>query len=122
MCEVGRGGGGLKLLRTAQQIEKCTKSVNHLKHIACIRHTTSLPNPSRRRDCRKYMSRGCISMGQRDLLQDCGKPWYVEDYNSFYTAIKKLYPNITLIANCNMGGDAPTDLWDWHSYDESFTM
>jgi len=68
------------------------------------------------------MSRGCISMGQRDLLQDCGKPWYVEDYNSFYTAIKKLYPNITLIANCNMGGDAPTDLWDWHSYDESFTM
>ena len=56
------------------------------------------------------------------VLQDCGKPWYVENYNSFYQAIKKVYPNITLIANCNMGGGAPTDLWDWHSYDESFTM
>ncbi len=55
-------------------------------------------------------------------MQDCGKPWYVEDYNSFYETLKKTYPNITLIANCNMGGSAPTDLWDWHSYDESFTM
>lgn len=54
--------------------------------------------------------------------EDCGKPWYVEDYNQFYVALKGLYPNITLIANCNMGANAPTDIWDWHSYDESFTM
>ena len=54
--------------------------------------------------------------------QDCGRPYYVEDYNAFYAAIKAVYPDMVLIANCPMGAAAPTDLWDWHSYDASWTM
>ena len=54
--------------------------------------------------------------------QDCGRPYYVEDYNAFYAAIKAVYPDMVLIANCPMGDGAPTDLWDWHSYDASWTM
>lgn len=55
-------------------------------------------------------------------VQDCGRPYYVEDYNAFYSAIKAVYPGITLIANCPLPATAPTELWDWHSYDPSWTM
>ena len=55
-------------------------------------------------------------------MQDCGKPHYVESYREFYTAIKKVHLNITLIANCNLGGQAPTDLWDWHHYGDSWDL
>ena len=45
--------------------------------------------------------------------QDCGKPFYVENYNAFFSAIRAQYPHMQLIANCHMGQDAPTELWDW---------
>lgn len=56
------------------------------------------------------------------MPQDCGRQYYIEDYNLFYNAIKAQYPNITLISNCPMGDAAPTDLWDWHAYDDAWTM
>jgi alpha-N-arabinofuranosidase len=49
----------------------------------------------------------------RGGVQDCGKPFYVENYNAFFSAIKARYPHMQLIANCNMGQDVPTELWDW---------
>lgn len=48
--------------------------------------------------------------------EDCGKPYYVQNYLAFFFAIKQHYPHMTLIANCNMNQDAPTELWDWHLY------
>ena len=46
-------------------------------------------------------------------MQDCGKPYYTSNYLAFFYAIKERHPDMQLIANCNMGGDAPTELWDW---------
>lgn len=40
--------------------------------------------------------------------EDCGKPWYVENYLAFFAAIRTRYPHMRLIANCDMGQDAPT--------------
>ncbi|GAB4817965.1 hypothetical protein N2152v2_005011 [Parachlorella kessleri] len=48
--------------------------------------------------------------------EDCGKPYYVNNYLAFFGAISAKYPHMRLIANCDMGQDAPTDLWDWHIY------
>lgn len=47
-------------------------------------------------------------------MQDCGHPYYLENYIAFYAAIKSRYPNIQLIANCNLDGHAPTEIWDWY--------
>lgn len=51
--------------------------------------------------------------GVGSLWQDCGKPYYVSNYLAFFHAIKQRYPHMQLIANCNMGDDAPTEMWDW---------
>ncbi|KAK9814829.1 hypothetical protein WJX72_012237 [[Myrmecia] bisecta] len=48
--------------------------------------------------------------------EDCGKPFYTTNYLAFFFAIRARYPHMRLIANCHMGLDAPTDLWDWHAY------
>jgi len=48
--------------------------------------------------------------------EDTGFPTYLNNYLEFYGAIKAVYPNITLIANGNLEGQAPTDLWDYHVY------
>jgi alpha-N-arabinofuranosidase len=48
--------------------------------------------------------------------EDCGKPFYLENYLLFYGAIHARYPHMRLVANCDMGAAAPTDLWDWHVY------
>ena len=45
--------------------------------------------------------------------QDCGKPFYTTNYLAFFYAIKQRYPDMQLIANCNMGEEAPTEMWDW---------
>ena len=45
--------------------------------------------------------------------QDCGKPFYTTNYLAFFYAIKQRYPDMQLIANCNMGKEAPTEMWDW---------
>eukprot|EP00887_Chlorella_sp_A99_P005257 scaffold1.g5257.t1 len=47
---------------------------------------------------------------------DCGKPYYLNSYLAFFGAIRARYPHMRLVANCDMGADAPTDLWDWHVY------
>ena len=55
-------------------------------------------------------------------LQDCGKPWYVENYIAFFAAIRARHPHMRLISNCDMDPHAPTDLFDWHLYADSQTM
>ncbi len=50
------------------------------------------------------------------MAQDCNKPWYRENYIAFFEALRYSYPHLRLIANCNMGDGAPTDLYDWHIY------
>ena len=46
-------------------------------------------------------------------MQDCGKPYYLENYLIFFGALRAAYPHLRLISNCHMGGNAPTDTWDW---------
>ncbi|KAL4437047.1 hypothetical protein ABPG75_004186 [Micractinium tetrahymenae] len=48
--------------------------------------------------------------------EDCGKWMYLNNYLLFFGAIRARYPHLTLISNCHMGQDAPTDTWDWHIY------
>ncbi len=43
-----------------------------------------------------------------DVPQDCGKPYYLQNYLIFFGAISAKYPHMRLIANCDMGQDAPT--------------
>ncbi len=50
------------------------------------------------------------------MVQDCNKPWYRENYIAFFEALRYSYPHLRLIANCDMGEGAPTDLYDWHIY------
>eukprot|EP00884_Botryococcus_braunii_P004902 jgi/Botrbrau1/14412/Bobra.0014s0059.1 len=54
--------------------------------------------------------------------EDCGKPYYLTNYKMFYSAIRAAYPHIRLIANCELGEDAPSDLWDWHWYTDPLSM
>lgn len=65
-------------------------------------------------------SQSCICSRLRILCgrvccQDCGKPYYTTNYLAFFNAIKERYPDMVLIANCNMGQDAPTEMWDWYA-------
>ncbi|KDD74833.1 hypothetical protein H632_c1045p0, partial [Helicosporidium sp. ATCC 50920] len=48
--------------------------------------------------------------------EDCEKPYYTENYLSFYWAIKTAYPDMQLISNCDMGNKAPQELYDFHIY------
>ena len=41
---------------------------------------------------------------------------YLENYHTFFAAIRERYPKIRLIADCDLTGQAPQDLWDWHIY------
>lgn len=54
--------------------------------------------------------------------QDCGKPYYLTNYVAFHAAIRAVHPHIQLIANCPLGTDAPSDLWDWHWYTDPTSM
>ena len=56
------------------------------------------------------------------LLQDCGKPWYTENYIAFFTAIRSKYPHMCLISNCDMADHAPTDMFAWHMYTDPQNM
>lgn len=49
-------------------------------------------------------------------LQDCGKPYYLENYVAFFEALRAHYPHLRLVANCDLGDAAPVDLYDWHVY------
>ncbi|CAA2973861.1 alpha-L-arabinofuranosidase 1 [Olea europaea subsp. europaea] len=51
--------------------------------------------------------------------EDCGKKNYVGNYLKFYSAIKKAYPDIKIISNCDGSSkplDHPADLYDYHIY------
>ncbi|KAL9228453.1 hypothetical protein vseg_004036 [Gypsophila vaccaria] len=51
--------------------------------------------------------------------EDCGKPNYKENYVKFYNAVKKAYPDIKTITNCDFSKrdlDHPADLYDYHNY------
>lgn len=56
------------------------------------------------------------------FVQDCWRPYYKEDYNAFYNVIKSKYPGLILISNCDLGTGSRTELYDWHTYDDSQTM
>ncbi len=55
-------------------------------------------------------------------MQGCGLPWdppvpkpyYMNNYAIFFGAIKAAYPHMRLIASCDMKGDAPTELEEYH--------
>ena len=42
--------------------------------------------------------------------QDCGKPYYTSNYLAFFFAIRQAWPQLRLVANCDMGRDAPTQV------------
>ncbi|KAI5317038.1 hypothetical protein L3X38_036745 [Prunus dulcis] len=51
--------------------------------------------------------------------EDCGKKNYRGNYLQFYTAIKRAYPDIKIISNCDGSSqklDHPADLFDFHFY------
>lgn len=54
--------------------------------------------------------------------EDCGKWMYLQNYLQFFGAVRARYPHMRLISNCDMGQDAPTDLWDWHVYTNPQSM
>lgn len=51
--------------------------------------------------------------------EDCGKKHYRGNYLKFYDAIKRAYPDIKMISNCDGSSlplDHPADLYDYHIY------
>ncbi|CAA7059914.1 unnamed protein product [Microthlaspi erraticum] len=51
--------------------------------------------------------------------EDCGKTYYRGNYIVFYDAIKKAYPDIKIISNCDGSShplDHPADYYDFHIY------
>eukprot|EP00249_Psilotum_nudum_P010733 c22727_g1_i1 orf=304-2277(-) len=57
--------------------------------------------------------------------QDCGKQYYLSSYMKFYAAIKKAYPDIYLISNCDGSLnplDHPADMYDIHIYTSASSM
>ncbi|KAK1256785.1 Alpha-L-arabinofuranosidase 1 [Acorus gramineus] len=57
--------------------------------------------------------------------EDCWKPNYRGNYLKFYNAIKDVYPDISLITNCDGSSqplDHPADLYDFHIYTSANNM
>lgn len=57
--------------------------------------------------------------------EDCGKPHYRENYLKFYAAIRKAYPDIKMISNCDASSkplDHPADMYDYHIYSDASTV
>lgn len=48
--------------------------------------------------------------------EDCGKPYYLNNYLAIFAGLRARHPGLRLISNCDMGADAPTDMFDWHVY------
>jgi alpha-N-arabinofuranosidase len=51
--------------------------------------------------------------------EDCGKPYYLENYRAMFATLKGAYPQITFIANCDLTGQADTEMYDYHVYQNS---
>ncbi|XP_008240614.1 PREDICTED: alpha-L-arabinofuranosidase 1-like [Prunus mume] len=57
--------------------------------------------------------------------EDCGKKNYRGNYLKFYSAIKRAYPDIKMISNCDGSSrklDHPADLYDFHVYTDAKNM
>lgn len=57
--------------------------------------------------------------------EDCGKPYYRGNYLKFYAALRKAYPDIQVISNCdgsNSPLDHPADMYDFHIYTSANDM
>ncbi|XP_035544801.1 alpha-L-arabinofuranosidase 1-like isoform X2 [Juglans regia] len=57
--------------------------------------------------------------------EDCGKKNYRGNYLKFYNAIKKAYPDVKIITNCDRFSqklDHPADLYDYHVYKSAKDM
>ncbi|CAL9024601.1 unnamed protein product [Prunus brigantina] len=57
--------------------------------------------------------------------EDCGRKNYLGNYLKFYSAIKRAYPDIKIISNCDGSSqklDHPADLYDFHVYRDAETM
>ncbi|VVA28868.1 PREDICTED: alpha-L-arabinofuranosidase [Prunus dulcis] len=57
--------------------------------------------------------------------EDCGKKNYRGNYLKFYSAIKRAYPDIKIISNCDGSSrklDHPADLYDFHVYTDAKNM
>lgn len=57
--------------------------------------------------------------------EDCGKQYYRGNYLRFYDALKKAYPDIKVISNCDGTGaplDHPADIYDYHIYTSASDM
>ncbi|KAG5377370.1 hypothetical protein IGI04_041966 [Brassica rapa subsp. trilocularis] len=51
--------------------------------------------------------------------EECGKKYYKGNYLEFYNAIKKAYPDIKIISNCDGSSqplDHPADYYDFHAF------
>ncbi|KAD3067561.1 hypothetical protein R6Q59_018408 [Mikania micrantha] len=57
--------------------------------------------------------------------EDCYKKYYRENYLKFYDAIRKAYPDIKMISNCDGSSvklNHPADMYDFHIYSDSRTV
>ncbi|XP_071721977.1 alpha-L-arabinofuranosidase 1-like [Rutidosis leptorrhynchoides] len=57
--------------------------------------------------------------------EDCDKKYYRENYRKFYAAIRKAYPDIKMISNCDGSRvplDHPADMYDFHIYSNANTV
>ncbi|ESQ48963.1 hypothetical protein EUTSA_v10020209mg [Eutrema salsugineum] len=57
--------------------------------------------------------------------EDCGKTYYKGNYIVFYNAIKKAYPDIKIISNCDGSSrplDHPADYYDYHIYTSASSL
>ncbi|KAK2970840.1 hypothetical protein RJ640_016636 [Escallonia rubra] len=57
--------------------------------------------------------------------EDCGKPNYRGNYLKFYNAIRRAYPDINIISNCDgstLPLDHPADLYEYHTYPDANGM
>ncbi|KAF9599343.1 hypothetical protein IFM89_036800 [Coptis chinensis] len=57
--------------------------------------------------------------------EDCGKPNYRGNYLKFYDALKKAYPDIKIITNCDGSShqlDHPADMYDFHIYTSASSL
>ncbi|KAG2315483.1 hypothetical protein Bca52824_018605 [Brassica carinata] len=57
--------------------------------------------------------------------EDCGKTYYRGNYIVFYDAIKKAYPDIKIISNCDGSSrplDHPADYYDFHIYTSASSL
>ena len=47
----------------------------------------------------------------------------MENYRAFFDAIRRVYPHMQLIANCDLRGDqAPVQEFDWHIYTSQWDL